>query len=86
MKEKIIKKLSKNLTIKHLQVINNSHLHLGHLGDDGTGETHFEVIIFADEFKDGLLIESHRKINDLLKQEFKDSNLHSLSIRILKNY
>lgn len=80
MKERIIKKLSENLNIKHLQVINQSHLHKGHLGDDGSGETHFEITILADDFKNISRVLVHRKINGLLKEEF-NRGLHALSIK-----
>ena len=84
MKERIIKKLSENLTIKDLQVINKSHLHLGHLGDDGSGETHFDIIVKADEFIGKSLVVTHRFVNNLLKDEFEKNGLHALSIKINK--
>jgi BolA protein len=84
MKERIIKKLSKNLTIKDLQVINQSHLHQGHSGDNGTGESHFEVVIAADEFRGVSRVKTHRAVNGLLKEEF-NNGLHALSIKIIKS-
>ena len=82
MKERIIKKLSENLTINHLEVINNSHLHQGHLGDDGSGETHFEIIISAKELS-GSRVENQRKINQLIKNEFDKNGLHALGIKVI---
>ncbi|MFT6106172.1 MAG: BolA protein [Rickettsiales bacterium] len=82
MKERIFKKLSDNLTIKNLQVINKSHLHQGHAGDDGTGETHFDVEISARELS-GSRVENQRKINQILKDEFEKNGLHALSIKIV---
>ncbi len=82
MKNRIIQKLSEALTIKNLEVINKSHLHQGHLGDDGSGETHFDVIICAQELT-GSLVQNHRKINDLLKDEFEKNGLHALGIKII---
>ncbi len=83
MKDRIIKKLSENLTIKNLEVINKSHLHKGHLGDDGSGETHFEVIISAEELDSKKAVQNHRKINQILKEEFEKNGLHALSIKII---
>ena len=82
MKDRIIKKLSDNLTIKNLEVINKSYLHQGHLGDDGSGETHFDVIIDAKEFEGKPRIFAHRHINNLLKDEFSRNGLHALSILV----
>ena len=84
MKERIIKKLSTNLTIKKLEVINNSNLHLGHSGDDGSGETHFDIKIQAKEFIDKTIVATHRQINFLLQDEFKKNGLHALSINVIK--
>ncbi|MFT6076907.1 MAG: BolA protein [Myxococcota bacterium] len=82
MKDRIFKKLSDNLTIKNLEVINQSYLHQGHAGDDGTGETHFDVEISAEELS-GSRVENQRKINQILKEEFEKNGLHALSIKIV---
>ena len=85
MKDRIVKKLSKYLTIKKLAVINKSNLHVGHLGDDGSGETHFDITIQADEFSGKPTIFAHRQINNLLKDEFDKNGLHALSIKIIRH-
>ena len=36
----------------HLEVINDSAQHSGHVGDDGSGESHFTVVIEAAAFSD----------------------------------
>ncbi len=66
-----------------LEVINNSNLHSGHLGDDGTGETHYLVKINSSHFNNLNRIEIHKKINKSLQKEF-DLGLHALEIKILK--
>jgi len=82
MKERIFKKLSENLIIGNLEVINKSYLHKGHFGDDGSGETHFDVIISATEMDPKNKVQNHRKINQLLKDEFEKNGLHAISIKI----
>lgn len=82
MKQRIEKTLEKNLQPKFLEVKNNSNLHRGHLGDDGSGETHFAIKIESDELKGLSKIQSHRKVNELLKDEFK-RGLHALEIKII---
>ena len=84
MKERIINQLQQNLTIDSLNVINESYLHQGHLGDDGSGETHFKIEIKAKELEGERLVNAHRKINALLKEEFEKNGLHALSIQVLK--
>lgn len=83
MKERIIEKLEKNLQPKFLEVKNNSHLHQGHAGDNGTNETHFAVIISADKFQNLSPVNAHREVNKLLEDEFK-KGLHALEIKIRK--
>ncbi len=80
MKQRIEKTLQENLKPKFLEVKNNSHLHAGHAGDNGTNETHFLVTIEAEELK-GNKVSAHRKVNQLLKGEF-EKGLHALEIKI----
>ncbi|MBL6664781.1 MAG: BolA family transcriptional regulator [Rickettsiales bacterium] len=82
MKQRIEEKLKNSLNPNFIDVINNSHLHKGHLGDDGSGETHFRVAISSLEF-DGLnRVQKHQKINKILQEEF-EKGLHALEIKIL---
>lgn len=81
MKDRIIKNLTQNLQPEFLEVKNNSYLHQGHAGDNGTNETHFEVIIESDQLKEISKIQAHRKINQLMKSEF-EKGLHALEIKI----
>ena len=83
MKQRIEEKLKNNLNPSFLEVKNNSHLHSGHMGDNGTGETHFEVKIAAEKLKGLSAVNAHRKINALLKDEF-GLGLHALEIKISK--
>ncbi|WP_112309230.1 BolA family protein [Pseudogemmobacter bohemicus] len=45
-----------------LEVLNESHRHAGHSGDDGSGETHFAVRIRADAFAPMSRIARHRAV------------------------
>jgi BolA family transcriptional regulator, general stress-responsive regulator len=81
MKKRIEEKLRENLKPKFLEVKNNSHLHSGHLGDDGSGETHFAIIVESDELENITKVQAHRKVNGLLKDEFLNG-MHALEIEI----
>lgn len=83
MKDRIEQTLKDNLNPEFLEVQNNSHLHAGHAGDNGTGETHFKVMIQSDDLCELGRINSHRKINQLLKDEF-DKGLHALELKIMQ--
>ncbi|GAB4169406.1 MAG: BolA family transcriptional regulator [Rickettsiaceae bacterium] len=68
-----------------LEVEDNSAHHIGHLGNpSGDGETHFKIKIASEDLTQLTLIEQHRKINNLLKEEFANG-LHAVSITIIKN-
>ena len=82
MKERIEKILKENLQPKFLEVKNNSHLHAGHAGDNGTNETHFAVLVGAEELKKLSAVNAHRRVNQLLRGEF-EKGLHALEIKIL---
>jgi BolA protein len=57
-------------------------LHRGHAGDDGSDETHFAIKISSKELKILTRMEGHRKVNQLLKDEFKNG-LHALEVEIV---
>lgn len=67
--------LKSALAPEFLEVINESNQH--HVPENS--ETHFKVTIVCKQFEALSLIERHRRINTLLKNEF-DSGLHALSI------
>ncbi len=83
MKERIIEKLKKNLQPNFLEVKNNSYLHKGHSGDNGTNETHFAIEIAAEKFVGLNKVSAHRRVNQLLKDEF-NNGMHALEIKIVK--
>lgn len=48
--DEITKLLTKTFTPTRLEVINDSAQHSGHIGDDGSGESHFTLVIEAEAF------------------------------------
>lgn len=83
IEEYIRKQITEHLNPSHLEVINESHLHVGHAGDDGSGQTHFKLVIEADAFNSMQVVERHRLVNDLLSDCF-ESGLHALSLKLNK--
>jgi len=80
-KETIQMKLSV-LNPHFLEIIDESSLHVGHAGNpNGNAESHFSIKIAVKKLNNLSLIEQHRVINNLLKEEF-DNGLHALSINI----
>ena len=65
----------------HLDVQNKSHLHLGHAGDNGSGQTHFQLTIVSDRFVEQPKVARHRSVNSSVEHLF-NSGLHALEMRI----
>lgn len=65
-----------------LSVIDVSEQHRGHKNFKEGVESHFEIIIVSEKFKNLSRIERHRMVNRILKEEFL-SDLHSV---VLKTY
>ena len=75
----IREKLSARLQPTRLEVINESHLHAGHRGAPGTGESHYRVLIEAPIFAGKTRLERHRLINAVLAAEL-EGKVHALAI------
>jgi len=76
----IEKKLTDALSPSHLEVINDSDSHRGHAGHDGSGESHFTVIIEADIFTGKTRVAMQRLVMGALKEELK-GRIHALAIK-----
>ncbi len=63
-----------------LRVNNDSHHHAGHMGDDGTGETHFSVVIESPRFAGLNRVARQRLVNHALA-DLLASRIHALAIR-----
>jgi len=73
------KQLSEAFQPTFLEVINESHLHSGHHGDDGSGESHFRVKIVSDVFKDMGRVARHRAVYEIVQPKI-DEGLHACAI------
>lgn len=64
-----------------LAVVNESHLHAGHAGDDGSGESHWRVEIAAPELDGKSRIAKHRAVHAALGDSIM-GRIHALSLHI----
>jgi BolA protein len=76
----IAARLTAALAPSRLEVINDSHHHAGHLGDDGSGESHFTVVVEAAAFAGLSRVARQRLVNKALGQ-LLDGRIHALAIR-----
>ena len=78
----ITESLRAALAPTYLEVINESAQHRGHMGDDGSGESHFRVIVESAAF-DGLSrVARQRLVNKALADLLRD-HVHALALRAL---
>ena len=81
-KKKIELILKKNFLGWKAVVNDISILHKGHNNFDGSNETHFSIILNTNNKNKESKLSIHRKINELLKDEF-NLGLHALEIKII---
>ncbi len=83
MEERILNKIKNNIEADFINIINESYLHKGHR-EGGGNDSHFKIEIKSKNFNEKSLIECHKIINNLLKDEFENNGLHALSIKIIR--
>ncbi len=75
VQETIEHKLAQGLAAKHIEVVNESHKHNVPPGS----ESHFRVVVVADDFQGKTLLARHRLVYALLGEEMK-SPIHALAL------
>jgi BolA protein len=73
-------RLTAALEPSHLEVINDSHHHSGHAGDDGSGESHWTVVVESPAFAGHSRVARQRMINHALA-DLLAGRIHALAIR-----
>lgn len=72
-------RLTAALAPSRLEVVNDSHHHAGHMGDDGTGESHFTVRVESAAFAGLGRVARQRLVNKALA-DLLSSRIHALAI------
>ena len=75
----ITDKLTRAFAPQSLDVVDESHQHVGHAGHRPGGETHFRVYIVSDAFRGKSRLERHRMVNETLSGELA-GGIHALAI------
>lgn len=81
MADRIERRLVAALAPTALEVRNDSHHHAGHMGDDGSGETHFTVIVESAAFAGQSRVARQRLVNRALAEMMEPGGIHALAIR-----
>jgi len=72
--------LAKAFAPAKLEVINDSASHHGHAGHDGSGESHFTVVIEASAFAGISRVQRQRMVNAALG-DIPGQRVHALAIK-----
>ncbi|MBX9886031.1 MAG: BolA family transcriptional regulator [Novosphingobium sp.] len=78
--QEITELLTAALAPQHLAVINDSAHHSGHMGDDGSGESHFTVEITSAAFTGISRVQRQRMVNAALG-DIPGQRVHALAIK-----
>jgi BolA family transcriptional regulator, general stress-responsive regulator len=78
--DQITARLTDALQPTALEVVNDSARHRGHMGDDGTGESHFSVTVESPAFAGLSRVARQRLVNQALADLLRD-RIHALAIR-----
>lgn len=79
LEQQISDALLNGLKPTHLEVVNESHLHAGHAGDDGSGESHWRIVITAPSLDGQSRVARHRAVHTALGPTII-AQLHALAI------
>jgi BolA protein len=80
VRDLIAGKLTAAFAPERLEVLDESHRHVGHAGHRPGGETHFRVHIVSDSFRGKSRLERHRMVNAALSGELA-GGVHALAIQ-----
>ena len=73
--------LQSALAPHEIEVINESALHAGHAGDDGSGESHWRVVLSVPALEGESRIARHRAVHAALGPEII-GRIHALALKI----
>lgn len=80
VKDEIEDRLTAAFRPSVLAVVNESHKHAGHAGDDGTGESHFHITIRAEALATMNRVARHRAVHKALGD--LNQRIHAIALDI----
>ncbi len=81
VKSELEQRLSAAFAPTRLEVENESHKHAGHSGDDGSGESHFRIVLRAPDFAPMTRVARHRAVHAALGPDLV-ARVHALALDI----
>lgn len=78
--QEIAARLNAAFAPSHLMLVNDSRHHAGHMGDDGSGESHFTLAIESAAFTGKSRVERQRMVNRALG-DLMEQRVHALAMK-----
>ncbi len=75
-------KIQTQFSPSHFEIEDESHMHAGHQGHSGHGESHFRLLIVTAEFEGLTRVARHRAVNACLAEELSGP-VHALAMKTL---
>jgi len=79
MADTLAAKLNAAFAPQSLEIVDESHLHVGHAGHREGGESHYRVYIVSKAFAGKSRLERHRMVNAALAEELR-AQVHALAV------
>lgn len=76
----IQQKLTSEFKPTQLDIVDNSHRHIGHIGHNGGG--HYRLTIASKKFNNKSTLECHRMVYSALDELIRNNTIHALQITI----
>jgi BolA family transcriptional regulator, general stress-responsive regulator len=80
VKDDIETRLQAAFAPERLEIINESHKHAGHSGDDGSGTSHFRIVIRATALAGMARVARHRAVHQALGD--LNQRIHAIALDI----
>lgn len=80
VKDEIEARLRQAFAVQELDIVNESHRHAGHSGDDGSGESHFRIRLRAPELAAMGRVQRHRAVQAALGDI--NTRVHAIALDI----
>ena len=82
IEEDMRSRVEEKLSPSFLEIKNQSHLHAGHAGDDGSGASHFLIKISSPKFETMSRIDRERAVHIALGDIMQ--KIHALTVKIIQ--
>lgn len=80
VKDEMEQRLVTAFAPQQIEIVNESHMHAGHAGDDGTGESHFRILLRADSLAAMSRVARHRAVHAALGD--LNTRVHAIALDI----